>query len=59
MKLPRNMCRVLPPIVARNPYLIEEFVRGRNLLAKDIGLAVRTALARASARVRAEWGILD
>ena len=59
MKIPKNMCRILPPLVARNPCLIDEFAGKTKKMAFNIPYAIKLARSRASARIRAELGIVD
>lgn len=54
MKIPRNMCIVLPPIIARNPFLIEELAGKSNRKHEDIALALRKVKQRMSTRIEEE-----
>jgi len=39
MKIPKTMCRVLPPLIARKPYLLEVVLkRGGNFVSTNIAL---------------------
>lgn len=49
------MCRVLPPIVARNPFLVEEIARGRRKYPTDnIALEYQNVQRRITNRIQEE-----
>ena len=55
MKLPKNFCRVVPPVVARNPFLIWELAgTRRRKIVEDFAMEHKLVLRKISQALQDE-----
>jgi hypothetical protein len=52
--IPKNFCRVIPALIARNPFLIEELTIKRPKKQQDIELAYKQIRRKIIARIEHE-----